>query len=100
MGEIEFSERLRQKVKSTRCASIVGLDPDFSLMPKWFTGQFKGPCAEALEKFCVLIVDAVADLVPLVKPQSAYFEAFGSAGIGALEHVVRYCKERDLLVLL
>src|SRR5580700_1901686 len=97
---MEFAKRLEQRVRETRCASVVGLDPDFALMPEWFRKQFKTPCAEALEQFCLLVTDAVQDLVPMVKPQSAYFEVFGSAGIAALERVVHYCKDRGLLVLL
>jgi orotidine-5'-phosphate decarboxylase len=37
--------------------------------------------------------------VPVVKPQSAFFEQFGAAGLAALERTIAYAKKMDLLVL-
>ena len=37
--------------------------------------------AEAIYQYNLMVLDAIADLVPAVKPQSAYYELFGSAGI-------------------
>ena len=45
-------------------------------------------------------MEALADRVAVLKPQSAFFERFGSAGIAVLESTIRQCRERGALVLL
>lgn len=56
--------------------------------------------AEAIYQYNLMVLDAIADLVPAVKPQSAYYELFGSAGIIALEKTIKAARDRDLLVVL
>jgi orotidine-5'-phosphate decarboxylase len=56
--------------------------------------------AEAAETFCSGVIDVVADLVPAVKPQVAFFEALGSPGVLALERVVARARDAGLLVVL
>ena len=46
------------------------------------------------------MVDALGDLVPVFKPQSAFFEAYGSAGIAVLERVLADVREAGALSLL
>ncbi len=57
-----------------------------------------GTCA-AITEFHELVLDAVADLVPAVKPQLAFFEQYGVAGMQAFENTVRAAKQRGLLVI-
>jgi orotidine-5'-phosphate decarboxylase len=49
--------------------------------------------------FHELVIDAVAELVPAVKPQLAFFEQYGSAGVEAFENTVASAKKRGLLVI-
>jgi orotidine-5'-phosphate decarboxylase len=56
--------------------------------------------AECVRVYALTVVDAVAELVPVVKPQSALFERWGAPGWTALAEVVRAAHERGLLVLL
>ena len=42
---------------------------------------------------------ALADLVPVLKPQSAFFERFGSAGIAVMESTIRQSREAGALVI-
>jgi orotidine-5'-phosphate decarboxylase len=74
----------------------VGVDPHSSLLVEW--GLPDTP--EGLERFCGIVTEAIADLVPVLKPQSAFFERFGSAGIGVLESTIRHAREGGALVLL
>jgi orotidine-5'-phosphate decarboxylase len=46
------------------------------------------------------VVEAVGDRVAVVKPQSAFFERFGSAGIAVLESTIRQLRQAGALVLL
>jgi orotidine-5'-phosphate decarboxylase len=47
-----------------------------------------------LASFCATVVDALAEQVAVLKPQSAFFERFGSAGIAVLESTIRQSRER------
>jgi len=64
----------------------VGLDPDPARMPAPLVGA-----PDAIERFCIAIVDATADLVCAFKPQFAYFASQRSEQ--ALENVCRYIRE-------
>jgi orotidine-5'-phosphate decarboxylase len=55
--------------------------------------------ADGLLEFGIRCVDAFAGTVPVVKPQVAFFERMGAAGIGALETVIRRAREAGLLVI-
>src|SRR5262249_36047669 len=46
------------------------------------------------------VIDLVAPLVPVVKPQSAFFEACGPAGLATLQSLIRYARQRGLITIL
>tara|TARA_Y100000034_G_C6855845_1_gene388918 strand:- start:540 stop:1484 length:945 start_codon:yes stop_codon:yes gene_type:complete len=85
----------------------VGLDPTIRELPKPLLDEvtarygsgFKA-AAEALRRFNFAIIDATSDLVPIFKPQSAFYEIYGSEGISALEDTVRYAKSKGAMVTL
>ncbi|MDN5763348.1 MAG: orotidine-5'-phosphate decarboxylase [Microlunatus sp.] len=74
----------------------VGIDPHPSVLGQW------GLPVEArgLETCARTMVDALADLVPVMKPQSAFFEMHGSAGIAVLERVLADLRAAGALSLL
>src|SRR5579863_9540939 len=91
-----FADRLIAAIRAKDSRSVVGLDPRVDQMPAFVrSGDF---CA-AITEFHELILDAVADLVPAVKPQLAFFEQYGVAGMQAFENTVRAAKRRGLLVI-
>ena len=69
----------------------VGLDSDYEQLPD----VIKAGCAveDALFHFNREIIDATHDLVCAYKPNSAFYEAKGEAGLRALFHTVRYVHE-------
>jgi len=102
-----FADQLIEAIRSKGTPCVVGLDPNIALMPESFrrTHQLDEDCDNATAAAGILaynemVLDAVADLVPAVKPQSAYFEQFGSAGILALEKTIASARSRGLLVIL
>lgn len=102
-----FIDRLIAQIQQKNTPCIVGLDPAIERMPtKWLQKREISEQssleekAEAIYQYNLMVLDAIADLVPAVKPQSAYYELFGSAGIIALEKTVRAARDRDLLVVL
>ena len=90
-----FGERLAEAVRQ-RGPLCVGIDPHASLLLKWGLPD----SAEGLEIFATTVIDALGDRVAVLKPQSAFFERFGSAGIAVLESAIRQSREMGALVLL
>lgn len=98
-----FGDDLAEAVQRTGTPTLVGLDPRWELLPESLTvGDIDGWSvrATAYEKFCREIIDVVAPLVPAVKPQMAFFEELGPAGMTALGNVIAYAREKGLLVVL
>ena len=98
-----FSDRLVDAIRKTGNPCVVGLDPRIDLMPAFVTSGRGAPTADAIRSvisdFHELVLDTVAGLVPAVKPQVAFFEQHGTAGMLALDHTVRAAKQRGLLVI-
>ena len=96
-----FADRLIERIEATRSHLVVGLDPDLrELPPELLDGVSDlAGAADAVEAFARGVVDGVAELVPAVKPQSAFFEALGSAGVAALERVEAHARAAGLLVI-
>ena len=55
---------------------------------------------DGLARFAETVVEALADRVAVVKPQSAFFERFGSRGVAVLESTIRQLRDAGALVLL
>ena len=98
--------KLVEKIRLTQAPVVVGLDPMLSYVPeevrnKAFAGygETLEGAAEAVWQFNKAIVDAVCDLIPAVKPQSAMYEQFGVPGMAAYEKTVAYCQEKGLIVI-
>ena len=72
-----------------------GIDPSDALLGAWGLGQD----AAGLREFGTRCVEAFAGVVPVVKPQVAFFERFGAAGIAALESLIREAQDAGLLVI-
>ncbi|MEI6286024.1 MAG: orotidine-5'-phosphate decarboxylase [Bacillota bacterium] len=101
-----FIDRLIEKIKLTNNPSVIGLDPRIEFIPEHIMQQANadsetvtGAIGKAFFEFNRQIIDAIADIVPCVKPQLACYEAIGLPGIQAFEQTVRYAKERGLLVI-
>lgn len=90
-----FGDRLSEAV-SARGRLCVGIDPHPQLLQAWGLG-----CdAHGLESFSRGVVEALGAQVAVFKPQSAFFEAFGSAGIAVLERVLADIRSAGALSLL
>ncbi len=87
----------------TGSATCVGLDPRKAQLPEPIRAAVQHDLpdqwAAAYTQFCCEIVDVVKDLVPCVKPQAAFFEELGPAGMVALGEVIRYAHAAGLIVI-
>jgi orotidine-5'-phosphate decarboxylase len=90
---IGFSDKLRAAWDSTDSMLCVGLDPDPTRIPPHL-----GIGLESVQRFCIDIVDAVADVVCAIKPQIAYFSAIGAESV--LEVVCEHIRLRHPHVVL
>lgn len=98
-----FADRLMNSVKTRNTPLLVGLDPRASHLPADFKldpNAANEQTALAFESFCKAIIDVVAPLVACVKPQAAFFEMLGPAGMQALWNIVRYAQAQRLLVIM
>lgn len=74
----------------------VGIDPHAALLRDWELPDTPA----GLERFALTVVEAVAGDCAVLKPQSAFFERFGAAGISVLERTIREARDAGALVLL
>jgi orotidine-5'-phosphate decarboxylase len=90
-----FGERLHRAVRE-RGPLCVGIDPHAALLRAWGLSDD----VAGLDRFAHTVVEALADRVAVLKPQSAFFERFGSPGIQVLESIIRQLRAAGALALL
>jgi len=94
---VRFVERLGDAVLAGRSPACVGLDPRLDALPQ---GLAPGaPPPERIVAFYRETLPLLARHVPVVKPNIAFFEAFGAAGFAAYETTCRLARELGLLVV-
>ena len=101
-----FTERLRRRWQEARTLLCVGLDGEIERMPEQFRrgltpGEASGTSAErerrieaALTEYHTAIVEATADLVCAYKPNIAFYEQHGPAGLRALIAIIAYIQKK------
>jgi len=77
-----FLERLAARSATTGSVLCLGIDPEPSGLPAGFP-----PTIDGVERFARLLIEAGAPHAAAIKPNLAFFEAFGSAGLAALERI-------------
>lgn len=92
---VGFGDRLSAAMRTT-APLCVGIDPSPQLLQRWGLSDD----VHGLAAFGAGVLEAVEGLVAVVKPQSAFFERFGSAGVATLEELCHDAQRRGLLVLL
>jgi orotidine-5'-phosphate decarboxylase len=92
-GSSGFGQRLATAI-AARGPLCVGIDPHPELLTDWGLPA----TADGLARFCDLCVRAYAGFA-VVKPQVAFFEAYGSAGLAVLERTTAALQSEGVLVL-
>ena len=97
---------LQDKIKAKKNPTVAGLDARVEYIPPFIFKKYTEQYGENLEaaalavlEFDCGLIDALSDVVPAVKPQSAYFEMLGWRGMKVLEEVISYAKSKDLFVI-
>ena len=99
-------DRLQERIDKLRNPSVVGLDPALQHIPPQLLekhiaekGETLEAAASAVCEFNYGLIDALCDIVPAVKPQSAYYELLGSHGVLALKLTCDYAKKKGMYVI-
>ena len=97
---------LQEKIREKKNPTVAGLDPRIEYVPahiqkKSFEqyGETLAGAADAVWEFNKGLIDALCDIVPAVKPQSAYYENMGWQGMAVMEKTIRYAREKGLYVI-
>ena len=101
---MSYADRLDGALEEVRNPCLVGIDPHVDLLPDEFAiarneDAPREERANAVERFCVELLDVVAGRVAIVKPQAAFFEVLGADGVRAFERVVAHARSLGLLVI-
>lgn len=90
-----FGTRLRAAMDA-RGPLCAGIDPHASLLAAWGLPD----SVDGLRGFALGAAEALGPVVAAVKPQSAFFERFGAAGVAVLEETIQACRQAGALVVL
>lgn len=101
---MHFADRLLQACRRKGNALCAGIDPSWEQLPLALRRRHSGggldAMAAAVEEFSLRVLDIVAPLVPVVKPQSAFFEACGPAGMRVQQAVLARARALGLITIL
>ncbi len=98
---------LIDKIKDKKNPTVAGLDPRWEYIPQFIQeeaiakyGKTNQAVGAALAAFNKGLIDGLCDIVPAVKPQSAYYEMYGLSGLCALAETIQYAREKGMYVIL
>ena len=99
-------DRLIENIVKTQNPSVVGLDPKLDYVPEYIKekkfkkyGKTLKGAAKAIWEFNKTIIDEIHDICPAIKPQAAYYEMYGWAGVRTLTETIRYAQEKGMYVM-
>lgn len=99
-------DTLIQKIKEKGNPTVAGLDPKLDYVPQEMKtaafaqyGETAEGAAAAVLAFNKALIDALYDVVPAVKPQSAYYEMYGWQGVKCLHDTIAYAKSKGMYVI-
>lgn len=102
-----FADRLTDRIAKLKNPTVMGLDPKLDYLPGDLLTEWRNEVpnnnqqatAMALFDYNRLLIDAVYDIIPAIKPQFAYYEMYGIHGIQALIKTIKYAQDKGMLVI-
>ncbi len=96
-----FADRLLSAIETKGSPVCVGLDPAYERLPDDLRGDSEAPAdrVAAIGRFCREVLEAVAPVVPAVKPQIGYFEIYRDLGVKLYFEMVEMAKSLGLMVI-
>lgn len=106
LGISNFADRICEAVRGKKSVLCCGLDPQLRYMPPHLVREAVERYGRTLEAISWLflafnrqIIDSVHEVVVCVKPQMAFYEAYGAPGVLAFERTVEYARDMGLQVI-
>jgi orotidine-5'-phosphate decarboxylase len=106
LGIPNFADNLCAAIEEKKSVLCAGLDPQLRYMPPYLIqeaieryGRSFRAMGRMFYDFNRQIIDAVADVAVCVKPNLAFYEAYGAEGIMAYEETIAYARSNGLLVI-
>ncbi|NLY18758.1 MAG: orotidine-5'-phosphate decarboxylase [Clostridiaceae bacterium] len=101
-----FSDKLIDRINEKQNPTVLGLDPKLEYIPISIRlknlelyGNTLKAASESIFEFNRRLMDAVADIIPAVKPQLAYYEMYGHEGLRALYRTMEYGREKGFIII-
>ena len=99
-------DRMIERIAELQNPTVAGLDPKLSYIPEYIRekavkehGKTLEAAAAAVLEYNEGLIDALCGIVPAVKPQAAYYEAFGWQGMKTLQETIAYAREKGMFVI-
>jgi len=99
MTKAPFFDRLEARRLDRKSVLCVGIDPRLERMPAEVTAGREGDVEAILLRFGTEILELAAPYAACFKPQIAFFEAHGMAGLRAFAGILAEARRLDLLVI-
>jgi orotidine-5'-phosphate decarboxylase len=99
-------DRLIEAIEQKKNPTVLGLDPQPGHIPPHVMEKHTvkhGTTLKALQsaykEYVFALIDALHDVIPAVKPQSAFYEALGPGGAEVFRQVIQWARNRGLYVI-
>ena len=99
-------DRLIEAIVRTQNPTVAGLDPKLDYVPEYIKekafnkyGETLKGAAKAILEYNKGLIDALCEIVPAIKPQAAYYEMYGTAGMKTLYKTQEYAKSKGMIVI-
>ena len=104
---MNFADRLNNRIQNINSCLCAGIDPRPDLIPDCFVKEADKESSNTeefvyslLANFYFTSLEAIKDKVACTKPNTAFFEQYGIAGLKALQSILSWCKEHQIPTIL
>jgi orotidine-5'-phosphate decarboxylase len=101
---VNFADTVITRVRALGHPLCVGLDPHLDLIPPLFRRGSMAPedpaTVAAVSELLTALLERLPGKAAIIKPQSAFFEQLGAAGVELLQQLMGRARELGILVLL
>jgi orotidine-5'-phosphate decarboxylase len=99
-----YADRLINSIQKKGNPCIVGLDPRIDQMPEFLYSKYQNQTDDdkvvsIITEFHKIIIDTIADKVPGIKPQIAFYEQYKLPGMIAFDNTIEYAKGKGLIII-
>ena len=95
-------DNLIEKIKETNNPTVMGLDPRYDMIPECVRNKYSNDLegiSKAILEYNKELIDNTYDIIPVIKPQLAFYEMFGIEGMKVFKETCKYAKEKGMIVI-